>query len=346
MNFLLKVVLGIAMGVGGSLGIFLIWATLNDYTPPPIVDLKIEGEGVEGYPDELSLITWNIGYAGLGAEMDFFYDGGKTVIPPKEKVEEYLSGIIEFLRKNRADIIFLQEVDKDCTRTYGIDEACKISWNLPDYAWSFALNYKVKFVPVPFNHPMGKVVSGQMILGRYRPKTAKRYSLPGKYPWPKDIFMLDRCMIVWRLPSKNGKEWVLINLHNSAFDEGDIRGKQLEFIKKFILKEYERGNYVVVGGDWNHILPGVGEFEHEEKRPKFYLDMPKDWTPVGWKWLYDPDVPTNRCTSKPFRKGENFVTIIDGFLISPNIDVVEVKGYDMNFEFSDHQPAFVKLKIK
>jgi len=96
--------------------------------------------------------------------MDFFYDGGKTVKPPREFVEKYLEGILRFLRSIDMDLVLLQEVDKDCDRTYHIDKANEISRIFPDYAWPFAPNYTVKFAPVPFTKPMGKVVSGQMIV--------------------------------------------------------------------------------------------------------------------------------------------------------------------------------------
>ncbi|RKX49983.1 MAG: hypothetical protein DRP38_01920 [Thermotogae bacterium] len=96
--------------------------------------------------------------------MDFLYDGEETVKPPREFMEKYLEGIMRFLRSIDVDLVLLQEVDEDCDRTYHIDEADEISKILPDYAWSFASNYTVKFVPVPFTKPMGKVVSGQMIV--------------------------------------------------------------------------------------------------------------------------------------------------------------------------------------
>lgn len=148
----------------GAFAAFTIWVAWTDYRPPKVLKLDIEGKCVEKVTSELSILTWNIGYAGLGVEMDFFYDGGKTVKPPREFVEKYLEGILRFLRSIDVDLVLLQEVDKDCDRTYHIDEADEISKIFPDYAWSFAPNYTVKFVPVPFTKLMGKVVSGQMIV--------------------------------------------------------------------------------------------------------------------------------------------------------------------------------------
>ena len=328
-----------------SFAVFILWITLTDYKPPKVLKLDIEGEGIEETVSELTILTWNIGYAGLGAEMDFFYDGGKSVRPPKELVESYLKGILEFLKNVDADLILLQEVDKDSDRTYHIDEVSKISQIFPNYAKSFAINYAVKFVPVPITKPMGKVLSGQMIIGKYRPIISERYALPGKFPWPKNLFMLDRCFVLWKLKAPENKEWVILNIHNSAYDEGGIRKKQLDFIKDFIVEEYRKGNYVVVGGDWNCIFPNVS-FETKQKRPKWYVDMPDDWIPEGWKLAYDPKIPTNRSVDSPYEEGKNFVTVIDGFLVSPNVKILEVKGIDLKFKYSDHNPVMIRVKAR
>ena len=63
--------------------------------------------------------------------------------------------------------------------------------------------------------------------------------------------MLDRCFLLSRLALPDGKELVLINTHNEAFDDGSQRNQQMAVLKELMLKEYEKGNYVITGGDWN-----------------------------------------------------------------------------------------------
>jgi hypothetical protein len=71
----------------------------------------------------LSMITWNIGYAGLGKEMDFFYEGGRQVRPSFELSEKYLEGIISYIGLNRSTDFFLfQEVDLRSKRSYNKDQ--------------------------------------------------------------------------------------------------------------------------------------------------------------------------------------------------------------------------------
>jgi hypothetical protein len=64
----------------------------------------------------------------------------------------------------------------------------------------------------------------------------------------------------------------------------------------------------------------------------------------GWKFAFDPEVPTNRKLKSKYNPDKTYTTVIDYYLVSPNIEIVEVKGLDLKFQNSDHQP--VKLKIK
>ena len=45
-------------------------------------------------------MTWNIGYGGLGAETDFFYDSGTMVTTPEEWVKKYTAGIDQTVKEN------------------------------------------------------------------------------------------------------------------------------------------------------------------------------------------------------------------------------------------------------
>ena len=52
-----------------------------------------------------------------------------------------------------------------------------------------------------------------------------------------------------------GKTLVIVNSHMSAYDEGGvIRKAQLDMLTSFMAEEYEKGNWVIVGGDFNHTL--------------------------------------------------------------------------------------------
>jgi len=42
---------------------------------------------------------------------------------------------------------------------------------------------------------------------------------------------------------------------------------------------------------------------------------------------------------RPYVRGENFTTAIDGFVISPNVRAESVRTRDLDFQFSDHPPV-------
>jgi len=326
----------------------ILFGTLTDYRPPAEepVDPATKGVSVIN-SDSLSLYIWNIGYAGLGKESDFFLDGGEYTRMSKALTEKNFSGIKSTVASwDDADFILLQEVDETARRSYGTNQFKAIN-NLWNGNWTSALayNYKVKFVPVPFLKPLGKVKAGLATYSPHKASDIKRHQFPGNFSWPKRIYFLDRCFMVMRFPYK-GKELLIINTHNSAYDDGSLKADQMEFLKTFISDEYANGNYVIVGGDWNQCPPGYdcyGKFTMEEVGYE-QSSVDPGYMPEGWNWAYDDAVHTNRKLSAPYEPETTFTTVIDYFLVSPNISILKTEGLELNFEYSDHQP--VKLSIR
>ena len=60
----------------------------------------------------------------------------------------------------------------------------------------------------------------------------------------------------------------------------------------------------------------------------------------------DDSTMTIRSTTTPYKKGESFETVIDGFFVSNNIEVISVQGHDLGFEYTDHNPATAVFKFK
>ncbi len=148
---------------------------------------------------------------------------------------------------------------------------------------------------------------------------------------------------------ENGKELILINLHLSAYDKGGkIRKQQLDFLSSFLQEEYKKGNYIIAGGDFNHQIPGseVSIFKTTEEWPEWLQSIPKDFQPEGFRWSFDEENPTARAVAKPYKKGETFTTIIDGFLISDNVEDISTKVKNLDFTYSDHNPVILNFKLK
>lgn len=330
-------------------GILILIATFSDFKPEKVTTLKVyESPDILPEYSELNIMIWNIGYSGLDASMDFFYDGGTQVRPPRENVERNLDSISSFLRSNDSvDFFLLQEVDISSKRSYGINQFESISSLYPNYESFKGINYDVFFVPLPPAKPMGRVLSGLQTLSRFKPEEASRYSFPGNYPWPKNLFMLDRCFLVTRFPLSNGKSLLVVNTHNSAYDDGSLRSLQMDYLKNFLLREHTRGSYIIIGGDWNQSPPGLHkEFEGHIFDNDNYTEIPPDYPEKDWQWVWDESFPTNRRVSKVYSKGNTPVTLIDFFLLSPEIEVLDIKTSDLNFTYSDHQPVILKIRLK
>lgn len=327
----------------------LAYGTLTDWQPEEAIQIDLNGEATAvGDASEFDFLIWNIGYGGLGAESDFFYDGGKTSIVSKSLSDKYFEGIRGSLEAYaNTDFVLLQEVDQYGDRSHKRNQFEELSAIWPSHAAGMGINYKVNFVPVPFTKPMGKVNGGLASWSRYEVTEATRYQFPGNYSWPNRIFFLDRCFLVYRLALSNGKELVVINTHNSAYDDGTLKAGQMAYLKTFITSEYEAGNYVVVGGDWNQCPPGfeLMTFAREAEQENIGSNIEFDYLPEDWRWIYDPTVATNRKLAYAYDPSKTFTTVIDFYLVSPNVQVTEVKGVQLNFQHSDHQPVYMKVKL-
>jgi endonuclease/exonuclease/phosphatase family metal-dependent hydrolase len=351
MTLLRKVLKAIAVAaavIAVIVVLIIVYALISDYRPKEKTLVEVnENAGQIADSSVITLLTWNIGYAGLDKDMDFFYDGGKKVATPKPQLLKNLGGIMGFLKANDSiDIILLQEVDRKSKRSYKIDEFATIKAHEKMASNAFATNYKVFFVPVPVSSPMGSVYSGIATMSKYIPSSSVRYSFPGQYGFPKQLFMLDRCFMVNRYPMKNGKELVLINTHNEAFDPGEIRRAQMEYLKIFVLDEYGKGNYVIAGGDWNQCPPDFVPAFPKNLVNKEQMVLPSDFLPAEWKFVYDNTQPSNRSVIAAYDPATTTTTVIDFFLLSPNIRALSVNCVDMGFTNSDHNPVRIKVRLR
>ena len=100
----------------------------------------------------------------------------------------------------------------------------------------------------------GKSLAGLSTFSRYKIEAANRYEYTISDSLSK-LFDIDRCFSVSSLSVENAKTLYIINSHMSAYDKGGvIRQTQIQELNNFISKCYNEGNYVIVGGDFNHDL--------------------------------------------------------------------------------------------
>ncbi|RMG63504.1 MAG: endonuclease/exonuclease/phosphatase family protein [Bacteroidetes bacterium] len=344
---LLLILIGLPLlYVAGAIGL----AMLTDYQPAPTEAVAWTGGTADTPPDTLRFLTWNLGYGGLGYGADFFYDGGETVRMPRDSVAAYVAGSRSTLAQlePKPDFLLLQEVDRASRRSYQTDMTEGLTEALPAFGQAFATNYDVTYIPIPLLNPMGGVLSGLLTMSPYRPDTAVRHAFAGNYAWPTGLFFLDRCFLAIRYARSDG-DLLVINTHNSAFDDGSLRATQMEQLAGALRQAYAEGMYVIVGGDWNQTPPGFAGVPGLPA-PDWAVDgrfqVPAAYPDTGWQWVFDPTVPTNRHLVAAFDPDTTPRNVIDFFLVSPNVEPLSVRGVDLGFRHSDHQPVQMEVALR
>jgi endonuclease/exonuclease/phosphatase family metal-dependent hydrolase len=336
--------------VGGM----LLLGIVTKFKPAPVEEVEVQNPKLQVQSETLlsdsafSFMIWNLGYGGLGKEVDFFYDGGKMVTSPQEHVLKNNEGMKKVFAEHKdIDFILLQEVDRNSKRSWKIDQVEEFANVLSEHNYAFTPNYDVQYLPFPFTNPIGKVFGGLQTLSKYTPAESKRIALPGIKDFPRKLFYLERCLLMQRYHLANGKDLIVVNTHFEAYDDGSVKKEQMALTKKILEEEYAKGNYVVLGGDWNIAPPSfnVHTWEKATEDDPLYLKNNDPNYIAGWSYIYDSTTATNRKNKFAFDPKTTFTTVIDYYFTSPNIKVEEVKGIDMGFDFSDHQPVIMKIKL-
>ena len=333
----------------------LIVISVKEYKPEEWEQLEVTSlaspEEVILPGDNLKIVTWNVGCGALGDNADFFMDYGEMVYTADiQRVGENLGGIIYALRDIDPDIMLLQETDINSSRSYYVNERDLIADSFPGYDHTFAYNFNVDFVPYPIP-PIGKVESGLMTLSRYGIDSAERIQLPCPFKWPVRCVNLKRCLSVNRIPIEGtDSQLVIVNLHLEAYDDGEGKVAQTRMLADFLQTEAAAGNYVIAGGDFNQTFSSTDDSAYPEYEGKWHCGL-LDETEFGEHlvFLQDASSPTCRSLDKPLAGADRDTFqyyVIDGFIVSDNIEVISVQTIDNLFRDTDHNPVVIEVILK
>ncbi len=357
------------IGLGITIGVILLfaigvigWLTITEYRPEERENLTVTpAAGEAALPAaptdrEITLMTWNIGYGALGDNADFFMDGGSGVYTAdEERVNANLNEMLGTIRDVNPDILFVQEIDEDCSRSYGIDEIGLFSETMNrdlgrGFQSTFAYNFKVKYVPYPLP-PIGRVYSGIQTLSAFRIDTAERVKLPSPFKWPVSVANLKRCVSIHRCPVEgSGRELVLINLHLEAYDSGEGKIEQTKILKEILEAEVAKGSYVIAGGDFNQTFSNADVSAYPQQEGKWEcgkIDVSEYSTELSF--LTDTSAPTCRSLDQALEGADRETFqyyVVDGFIVSGNVEAVSVQTIDLGFHATDHNPVVLKVKLK
>lgn len=347
---ILAIVIAIILAYVGY--VYFSYFRIADNVP---VDITQRAKGKKVATDkEYTLSTFNIGYGSYTPDYTFFMDGGKqSKAVSKESVVKNISGVIDTVREINPDFALFQEVDKKATRSRGVDEVAQINQQFNGYSSVFATNYDSAFLMYPILDPIGKSTSGILTLSNNKIEKSTRYSLPIETNINK-FFDLDRAFTVSKIPVENGKYLMLYNVHLSAYiKDQNIQKEQVHKLFDHMENEYKKGNYVVGGGDFNHdLLDSSTEiFKNDTTEEYTWLqpfpkkELPRNLQVAAMSETKIP-IPSVRNLDKPYKKGESFVALIDGFIISDNVENIRGKVRDAEFKNSDHNPVELTFKLK
>lgn len=342
---------------------YVVYMQANYYRIEDYAELEVENGQKKTLKtgETYTAVTYNIGFGAYGPDYSFFMDTGEMddgtpttgkygKAISKESVEANTEGAAGELEQLHADFMLLQEVDVDADRSYHINQMEKLKNRFPDYGNVFAYNFHSAYLFYPFSDPHGAVDAGLLNFSRYQIGDAKRRSYPVDNSFVTKFTDLDRCFAVMRLPVEGGKELVLINSHMSAYDEGgQIRAQQLELLNAVMEEEYQAGNYVIVGGDFNHALgEDVAEgFPAKQKFPAWVSVLTQEEMADGISIVRaknELETPTCRGADIPYTKGVNYTTVVDGFLVPDNVKAA-AENIDTDFGYSDHNPVLLRFEL-
>lgn len=328
------------------------------YRLPDKLTLEVKRNGENSYFDNIQdittgkfywIMTYNIGFGAYRRDYSFFMDGGKSSwAKDEESVIAGICGMGEIINNINPDFVLLQEVDIDGTRSYHVDQLELMNQFVKGYYYIYAQDYDSPFLFFPPWEPHGANEAGIVTYSRNKITDAMRRSLPISESFSK-LVDLDRCYSISRIPMDNNKYLCIYNIHMSAYGSSDaIREGQLAMLFGDMEADYQKGNYVICGGDFNHNLKDGTD----GNAPDWAYPFPKESLPKGFRMAIDgakdEDITHNSCRSaeEPYQEDSTYTVTLDGFIVSDNVTVNYYANMDWGYEFSDHDPVVMQFRLE
>ena len=286
--------------------------------------------------DTISVITWNLGYSGLGRGSDFFADGGRSWLPPGPgTTRESADAIAAWLGNSDADVILTQENARPSVVNYWTDLKGRTDRALADYQGVFHADFRTRYLPPPL-----RISNGMATYARRGLVRSEIWPMPSDGD-PYDGVVRRRYGALATYIDGPGGCWVIVNLHTAAFDEGGaLRKRQVAVLLERAVIAHARGYRVVLGGDFNlRLVPTRFPHTTGDEFLGWIHDFDPSALPEGWRVVADGTTASVRTNERAYESGQNYTTVIDGFIVSPDVEVQSVAGVDLGFRHSDHQPV-------
>ncbi|MCB1214928.1 MAG: endonuclease/exonuclease/phosphatase family protein [Deltaproteobacteria bacterium] len=245
----MKVILILIILILALIALAILWAKSPLNPKRPILSQQIKEFSFPTQTNKknssLTLVTYNLGYAS-GTK------NNQGSLLSQTEVNKKLQKAAQALITIRPDIVFLQEVDFNASRSHYQDQAKFLAKALGLNYSAEAITWNLNYLPWPSWKPslhFGPILSGQVILSRFPLKNPKLINMqkPPNNPFWYNWFYLERVVQKVNLEIK-GEDFSLYNAHLEAFDS-QHRQQQIEHLKKELQKDQSKN--LIIAGDFN-----------------------------------------------------------------------------------------------
>lgn len=307
----------------------------------PVVALDVQAP-VDVSTSTLTVVVWNVAWGyGRGSE-------GRGGPKPLEHFEATLERMATTLSEAHADVVLLQEVDFDATRSHHRNQARILARKAGFGFVAEAESWKANWVPFPYWPPtahFGQLSSGGAVLSRF-PIEHNEVTLlekPDDNPFWYNLFYL------FRFHQEVGIRWhgapiTVFNAHLDAFSRRN-REQQARVLAA-ALAEADRP--ILMGGDLNTIPPEAPVQSGFADEPG--TDFEGDTTLAVLRGVDDlndafspetfleaPEKYATFPSEAPNRK-------LDHMLYSREFEVVEARVLTEAGDASDHLPLLIRFR--
>ncbi len=313
-------------------------------------------------PNNLTIVTWNIKYAGGG--LNFFYDCyDMRVLMTTDEVYGNLERIVTKIVELDPDIMLIQEIEIGSKRSAYIDQmqyllnATALNYGVYSSLW------KTQYIA---SDGLGRMDMGNAILSKWELSDAERiaFELRTDQDALTKYFYLRRNIIKAKVAVGPGLQ--VVNTHTSAYSKDGSKLNQLIVFKDLLDAIDADGEIFIAGGDLNTIPPNADQ-KHEFddsicENEDFVGDDYREET--GWlRPLYEIYYPaidtllyaldeaayfthTVDSDGSQNRKLDYLFTNLNGGWLDGSADVHN--GAEMNYgweRISDHAPLSAELAL-
>lgn len=225
--------LGVGITIVGMLailgGLFALNGLVLATQETPIVKstghpAKIISADTEGI--ELKILAYNIAKG-------FIHKGGLSFNTP-ETVTQRLEQIVEIIRAEQPDLVFLSEIIFECSASPG-NQVVMLAEATGMHAWGFGENYNVG---VPFY----RIIGGNAILSRFPLEPVENISLAGRKPF---YVTTNNRRMLWCATQIAGQRILLAAVHTDSFNPAN------NFRQTQQILAYLNGRPAILAGDFN-----------------------------------------------------------------------------------------------